>query len=158
VDRLKEAAEIIQMVWGSNGKRVSYGGQFFRLNRFKQYTAPKRRIPMYIAAAGKMTAEITGEYAGGLVVAGDPLKQETKEIFNTAQHTAKKKRNSDAKLAWLVESHVSYDPDYDLALKHARTWASTAIEKTLIALGSIRLGLRRKDAKSRMKKLQKRAA
>jgi coenzyme F420-dependent glucose-6-phosphate dehydrogenase len=129
VNRLREAAEIIQLVWGSNGKRVSYGGQFFRLNRFKQYTAPKRRIPMYIAAAGKMTAEIAGEFADGLVVAGDPLKQGTKEIFSTAQQAAKKKRNSDAKLAWLVESHVSYDPDYDRALKHARTWASTAIEK-----------------------------
>ncbi len=74
VERLKESAEIIRMIWDSGGKRVSYGGQHFRLNQMKLYTMPQTRIPMYIAAAGKHTARIAGRYADGLVVTGGAAK------------------------------------------------------------------------------------
>lgn len=128
VQRLKEAAEIIRKIWSSGGKSVSYGGQHFRLNRFKLYSMPSTKIPIYIAAAGQSTARLAGKFGDGLVTTGDPLKQENKEFFSTATQEAKRAKGSDAKLGWLVEVRISYDKDYNKALKHARTWQATAIE------------------------------
>ncbi len=58
----------------------------------------------------------------------EPLKQEAKELYDAAKEEARKVRGNGAKLARLVEIRLSFDKDYDLALKHARTWAATAIE------------------------------
>lgn len=127
--RLREAAEIIRMTWDSGGKRVTYGGQHFRLNSMKLYSMPKNKIPVYIAAAGMKTARIAGEFADGLVTTGDPFGEEKKQLYSAALQEAKRKRGSDAKLGWLVEIFISYDKDYWKALKHARTWAAVAIEK-----------------------------
>jgi coenzyme F420-dependent glucose-6-phosphate dehydrogenase len=129
VQRLKEAVEIIRLIWNSGGKRVSYGGQHFRLNQMKLYSMPQNRIPIYIAAAGKSTARIAGKYVDGLVTAGEPLKDENKEIYNIALLEAKRERGSDAKLGWLAEIYISYDKDFKKALRHARTWAATAIDQ-----------------------------
>ncbi len=129
VGRLKEAAEIIRLIWDSGGKRVSYGGQFFRLNKMKLYTMPQNKIPVYIATAGKYTAQVAGKFADGLITTGEPLKEKAKELYNVAMEEARRKNGSSAKLGWLVEIRISFDKDYDKALKHARTWAATAIDQ-----------------------------
>jgi coenzyme F420-dependent glucose-6-phosphate dehydrogenase len=126
--RLQEAIEIIRNIWNSGGKRVSYGGQHFRLNRMKLYSLPPTKIPIYVAAAGEMTARIAGKYGDGLVTTGEPLRNQNKEFYNMALEEAKRARGPDAKLGWLVEIRLSYDKDYKKALKHARTWAATAID------------------------------
>jgi len=128
VKRLKEAADIIRQIWNSGGRRISYGGQHFRLNRFKLYSMPPTKIPIYIAAAGESTARLAGRFGDGLVTTGKPLSQKNKEFFNAASEEAKRAKGSDAKLGWLVELWISYDKNYDKALRHARTWAATAIE------------------------------
>jgi coenzyme F420-dependent glucose-6-phosphate dehydrogenase len=128
VSRLQETAEIIRMIWDSGGKRVSYGGQHFRLNKMKLYSMPKNKIPIYIAAAGKRTARLAGKYGDGLVTTGDPFKEQNKWLYSAALEEAKRENGSDAKLGWLIEIRISYDKDYNKALKHARIWAATAID------------------------------
>ena len=129
VERLKESAEIIRLIWDSGGKRVSYGGQFFRLNKMKLYTMPQNKISIYIAAAGEYTARVAGKLADGLITTGEPLKEKAKELYKVATEEVRRKNGSDAKLGWLVEIRISYDKDYNKALKHARTWAATAIDQ-----------------------------
>jgi len=129
VERLKESVEIIRMIWDSGGNRISYGGQFFRLNRMKLYTMPKNKIPLYIATAGKNTARVAGKFADGLITTGEPFKEEVRDLYNTAMEEARRKNGSSAKLGWLVEIWISYDKDYNKALKHARTWAAVAIDQ-----------------------------
>lgn len=90
VQRLREATEIIRMIWASGGKRIRYGGQSFRLNQMKLYTMPQNRIPIYIAAAGENTARIAGKYGDGLVTTGDPLKPRTKDLYNIALQEARR--------------------------------------------------------------------
>jgi len=88
IDRLKEAAEIIRMIWESGGRRVSYGGQQFRLNKLKLYSPPQNKIPIYIAADGKGKAKLAGRYGDGLVTTGEPLKEENREFYNAALEEA----------------------------------------------------------------------
>jgi coenzyme F420-dependent glucose-6-phosphate dehydrogenase len=49
VGRLREAIEIIQLLWG--GDFVTYEGTYYKIKTAKLYTKPKTKIPMYVATS-----------------------------------------------------------------------------------------------------------
>ena len=64
-DMLAEAVEMIRALW--NGEEQSHWGEFFTIEQAQLFTLPDQLPPIYIAASGKSSAEMAGEYGDGLI-------------------------------------------------------------------------------------------
>ncbi|MDG6902736.1 MAG: TIGR03557 family F420-dependent LLM class oxidoreductase [Nitrososphaerota archaeon] len=123
-ERLKEALEIITGLW--KGEFMDYPGFFYRLVSAKLYTPPKTKIPIFVAAGGKRTAELAGTYADGVIGFSGG-----KDAMNAAVDAAKKHGKSESDFGRLIEFKCSYDKDYQRALDSTRVWTSTMVKGIL---------------------------
>jgi coenzyme F420-dependent glucose-6-phosphate dehydrogenase len=126
VGRLREAIEIIQLLWG--GDFVTYEGTYYNIKTAKLYTKPKTKIPMYVATSNATVAEIAGEKCDGILTNPRGLENYL-EIVNAFERGAKKAGKDPSKLSKCLEFKVSYDYDYDRAYRSALFWAPTAIPR-----------------------------
>jgi len=124
IKRLEEAVEIINLLWSK--EFVTYDGNYYKIHKAKLYTKPKEKIPIYIATANKAVAKIAGKYADGIMVNPRGLEN-YEEIVSSMEKEAKRRNRDPNELKKLMEFKVSYDVDYDKALKSTRFWASSAI-------------------------------
>jgi coenzyme F420-dependent glucose-6-phosphate dehydrogenase len=116
--RLREALEIITRLW--NGQFEDYSGLFYQLHNAKLYTKPKTKIPILVAAGGKYSAELAGEFGDGIIgFSGE------EDVLRTALDTARKHGKDPDQFQRLIEFKCSYDPDYEKALGSVRIWRST---------------------------------
>ncbi|MEM4573322.1 MAG: TIGR03557 family F420-dependent LLM class oxidoreductase [Candidatus Caldarchaeum sp.] len=126
VQRLKEAIEIIQLLW--RGDFVDYDGMYYKIKSAKLYTKPKTKIPIYVATSNATVAEIAGEYCDGIIT--NPRGMENyMSIVNALERGAKKAGKDLSKLSKCLEFKVSYDHDYERAYRAALFWAPTAIPR-----------------------------
>jgi len=117
VEMLEEAVIVIKRLW--SGDFVSFEGEYYRLKKAKLYTKPDKPIKIYVAAGGPKVAELAGRYADGLLL--DSLDRAN--LFRAFENGAKKAGKEVASLEKVAEIMVSYDEDYDAALKACRFWA-----------------------------------
>jgi len=128
VGRLREAVEIIRLLW--RGGFVDYEGKYYRLVRAKLYTPPRRNVRLYIATADRRVAEVAGEFADGILT--NPRGMDRYEDLIRAMIDAARRAGRDpGQLSKCLEFKVSYDPDFEKALKSALYWAPTAIPREL---------------------------
>ncbi len=126
IGRLEEAVEIIHLLWTK--EFVTYYGNYYKLYKAKLYTKPKHKIPIYIATATKEAARIAGRYGEGILVNPRGLER-FDEIVATMEKEAKKAGRDPKELKKLVEFKISYNVDYEEALRSALFWAPTAIDR-----------------------------
>lgn len=126
VDRLKEAIEIIKSLW--DGDFVNYEGNYYRLKTAKLYTKPRTKIPLYVATSNAKVARIAGMLGDGILTNPRGLER-FKSIVSAMEKGAKEVGRDPSKLSKAMEFKVSYDVDYDRALKSAMFWAPTAIPR-----------------------------
>lgn len=146
--RTKEAIEIIKMLWeagrdakesnkgkreeGAEGKEgfVQYNGQYFHIRNARLYTPPKTKIPLYMAAAGKQSAQIAAKYADGIITYLNPTDAENiLNLFNeTADKEGRAKEQNISSLPKIAEYKVSYSEEYDSALRSANFWRGTLVK------------------------------
>jgi coenzyme F420-dependent glucose-6-phosphate dehydrogenase len=124
LERLKESVEIIRALWSSDF--VKYGGRFYSLSGANLYTKPRTRIPIYLAANGPKAAALVGKYADGYVTISPTLPR-FKELWSIIERAAKNAGRDPAKISRHIELWVSYNEDYDKAVKAARKWKSSLI-------------------------------
>jgi len=126
VERLEEAVEIIQALW--RGDFVTYEGKYYRLRTAKLYTKPKGRIPLYIATSHRRVAELAGRLGDGILTNPRGLERFS-ELVSAMEDAARRAGRDPSKLSKCLEFKVSYDLDYDRALKSALFWGATAIAR-----------------------------
>jgi coenzyme F420-dependent glucose-6-phosphate dehydrogenase len=126
VERLEEAVKIIQLLW--KGDFVNYEGKYYKLDKAKLYTKPKQKIPTYIATSNPRVAEMAGRYCDGILTNPRGLERYL-QLIRAMERGAKKAGRDPSKLSKCMEFKVSYDVNYDKALKSAMFWASTAIPR-----------------------------
>ncbi len=126
VDRLEEAVDIITALW--KGGFVTYDGKYYRLDKAKLYTLPKSKIPIYLATSNPKVAAIAGRKCEGILTNPRGLEK-YKEIIEAMEKAAAKTGRDHSKLKKCIEFKVSYDVDYNRALKSAMFWAPTAIPR-----------------------------
>ncbi|MEM2123213.1 MAG: TIGR03557 family F420-dependent LLM class oxidoreductase [Candidatus Bathyarchaeia archaeon] len=120
VEMLEEAIIIIKMLW--NGGFVDFNGKYYTLKRAKLYTRPDKPVRIYVAAGGPRVAELAGRLADGIILLPDLEKI---KVLNDAFLAGAKKAGRDSKsLDRIVEILVSYDEDYEKALKSCRRLAA----------------------------------
>ena len=121
--RLKDALEIITRLWSGNFE--DFHGFFYQLHKAKLYTAPRTKIPIFVAAGGKGTARLAGEYGDGLI--GFSGGDKGDEVLKVAIETAEKHGKGEDHFGRLIEFKCSYSEDYDKALDSVRRWRSTMV-------------------------------
>jgi len=121
IERLEEAVRIMKMLWGAKDF-VTFKGKYYRLRKAKLYTKPETQVPLYVAGFGPKVAKIAGKYADGfLTTLVDPDKFEN-ILLKAVAEGAKETGRDINKIERAVELGVSYDQDFDKAVKKVRFW------------------------------------
>jgi coenzyme F420-dependent glucose-6-phosphate dehydrogenase len=122
VARLEESLQIMKLLWLQSF--VNFKGRYYRLKKANLYTKPTSPPPIYVAASGKTVAKLAGRYADGLLTIPTNEELYRDVIFPALNEGAKSAGRDPEKITKAVEVWVSYDEDYDKALKAARFWAA----------------------------------
>ena len=122
--RLKETLEIVTGLW--KGGFQDYSGFFYRLFNARLYTPPKTKIPIFVAAGGRHSAELAGTYGDGVIGFSGG-----EDVMQLAVEAAKKHGKSEDSFGRLIEFKCSYDHDYQRALDSTRVWTSTMVKGIL---------------------------
>jgi len=126
IERFEEAVQIIKLLWSKTF--VDFSGKYFKLRKANLYTKPEKFPTLYIAAGGPKMARLAGKYADGLITFFQPEQVVSKDfyqrhLFDPLEESARENQR-DPKLAKLIQVEVSYDADYDKALKACKFWNS----------------------------------
>jgi coenzyme F420-dependent glucose-6-phosphate dehydrogenase len=124
-ERLAEAVQIMRLLWSN--EFASFRGKYYRLQKANLYTKPKQPIPLYIAANGPTVAELAGQYADGFLTLPFPDNYYTDVLFPAVERGAKSTGRDSKNIEKLMELQISYDEDYDKAVRSARWWAPTVM-------------------------------
>jgi len=124
VEMLEEAIIVIKKLWDDDF--VSFEGKYYRLKKAKLYTKPNKPIKIYVAAGGPKVAELSGRYADGLLLGPGSLDQ-AKNLFRAFGDGVKKAGRDPKSLEKVAEILVSYDENYEAALKACRFWAGSML-------------------------------
>lgn len=122
VEMLEEAIIVIRKLWDHSF--VSFEGKYYRLRKANLYTKPDKPIKIYVAAGGPRVAELAGRHADGLLVGPGNLERPEK-LFRAFENGAKKAGKDPASLEKVAEIPVSYDEEYEAALKACKFWAGS---------------------------------
>ena len=120
VEMLEEAIIVIKKLW--DDEFVSFEGKYYRLKKAKLYTKPDKPIKIYVATGGPKVAELAGRHADGILLGPGSLDQ-AKNLFRAFENGARKAGRDPTSLEKVAEILVSYDEDYEAALKACRFWA-----------------------------------
>ena len=126
--RTKEAIQIIRELWRQGADHegfVNFHGEYFHIHNAKLYTPPISKIPIYMAAAGKMATKIAAKYSDG-VISYLSLAQ-VGEVLRNFDTDAKKAHRDLDPLEKIAEYKVSFSEDYDEAFRSATFWRATLI-------------------------------
>ena len=123
-ERLKETLEIVTRLW--KGDFQDYSGLFYRLFNAKLYTPPRKKIPIFVAAGGKRSADLAGTYGDGVIGFSGG-----KDAMKAAVEAAKNHGKSEDSFGRLIEFKCSYDKDHQRALDATKVWTSTMVKGIL---------------------------
>lgn len=123
-ERLKETLEIVTGLW--KGGFQDYHGFFYRLFNAKLYTTPKHKIPIFVAAGGKRSADLAGTYGDGVIGFSGG-----KDAMRAAVESAKAHGKDEDSFGRLIEFKCSYDKDHQRAIDSTKVWTSTMVKGVL---------------------------
>lgn len=76
--RMKEYVECVRLMM--SGEKVNYSGEFFKVSNFKMLNAPKRQVPIFLAAVNKRMLALAAEKADGVILYLRPLQELKKTV------------------------------------------------------------------------------
>ena len=130
--RLKEAVEVIRRLWA--GERVTFAGDYYRLERATVYDRPAVPVPLYVAASGPAAARLAGRAAEGLIcTSGKGRALYTDTLLPALAEGATRAGRETGGVDLMIEMKVSFDPDRARAMADTLNWAALALspeEKT----------------------------
>ncbi len=121
--RLEEALVLIRRLWTE--ERVDFAGEFYATAGATVYDRPDPPVPVLVAAAGPLAAELAGLEGDGLICTSgkDPA------LYRTLLDGYRRGRDAAAgpEGRRMIEVKVSYDRDPARARGDCRPWAALAI-------------------------------
>lgn len=126
---LREAIKLIKKLWKE--KWVTFTGEYYWVKDSRLYTKPDEPIPIYIAAAGKQSAELAGEEGNGLITTESNIDKIRNNLI-PAFEKGERKREQDQKATINKEIVLfipaSYDEDEEKSLQSIRFWRGSMIK------------------------------
>ncbi|MCD6564163.1 MAG: TIGR03557 family F420-dependent LLM class oxidoreductase [Thermoproteales archaeon] len=124
IERLEEAIIIIKKLWYES--RITFKGKYWNLIKANLYTKPKEKIPIYVAGTGVMSARVAGRHGDGFITVPHVAYNFDKVMRSLRKGLKESDRKiEDFKL--IMHMMISYDEDFDKALKATRCWAATVL-------------------------------
>lgn len=124
--RLEEAIKIIKKLW--NQDWVDFEGTYYTIKKSNLYTKPETKIPLYVAALGRRSAELAGAEGDGLVTNElDPVLIKER-LLPAFEHGAKQAGKDPDSMLRAVLMPASYDEDRQKALESIGYWKGAAIK------------------------------
>jgi len=124
LERTIEAVQIIKLLWKE--RFVDFEGKYFRLKKANLYTRPIKKIPIYFAAFGPRASKAAGKF-GDALMTFDSDREKARKIFSAFEEGVRESGRSVENLPKMIEMKISYDEDYDKALKSMFIWKISAI-------------------------------
>ena len=124
VEMLEEALIVIKKLWTEDF--VTFNGKHYRLKKANLYTKPNRPLKIYVATAGPRVAEMAGKLADGLLLC-QPTLETAGKLIRAFERGAEKEGKDLSSLEKVVEVTVSYDEDYEAAVKSCRFWNGSMV-------------------------------
>ena len=139
---LKEAVEIIRLLWG--GKLANFSGEYYQVENARLYTLPDELPPIAVAASGSNAAKLAAEIGDAFV--GTSADAEIINVFNRSGGSGKP-RYGELTVCWAEDQDQAEETAYklwpisglngpllsELALPAYFEQASTMIDKTAVA-------------------------
>jgi coenzyme F420-dependent glucose-6-phosphate dehydrogenase len=122
-ERLVEAVKIMRSLFVEDF--VSFKGKYYTLNNASLYM--KSHVPIFISGFGPKMARIAGEIGDGFITMLKPLDYVKSVLFSAVKEGARASGKSFEEITKVIELDVSYDEDYNNALKPLRFWAATLL-------------------------------
>lgn len=124
-ERLVEAIQIMRKLWTE--EFVTFHGKYYTLNTANLYM--KAAVPIVVAGFGPKMAKIAGEMGDGFLTIIKPLDYIKKTLFPAVETGARSSGRTLDDITKVIEINMSYDEDYDKALKPLRFWAPTLLDE-----------------------------
>jgi coenzyme F420-dependent glucose-6-phosphate dehydrogenase len=128
-EQLVEAIEIIERLWSEDF--VTFEGKYYKLKNANLYTKPKKPTKIYMAAIGPKSGKIAGRMTDGLYTFPAPREYFLEKLFPAFNEGLKEAGKNSEEADKGIEFLISYDPDYDQALKQIEHWRSSLISDVL---------------------------
>jgi G6PDH family F420-dependent oxidoreductase len=139
---LKEAVEIIRLLW--SGKQENFSGGYYQVENARIYTLPDDLPPIALAGSGPNAAKLAGEMADGFV--GTTADADVIDVFDRSGGSGKP-RYGELTVCWAEDQNQAEETAYklwpisglngplmsELALPAYFEQAATMIDKTAIA-------------------------
>ena len=113
LSRLWEAIEIIKKLF--SGKEVKHKSESFTLEKTRLWTLDERP-PIYVSAAGPLTAKRAGREVDGIITPGAPVEK-VAQLYARADEGAREVGKPEPEK--ILQLHLSWADDYDDALRNA---------------------------------------
>jgi alkanesulfonate monooxygenase SsuD/methylene tetrahydromethanopterin reductase-like flavin-dependent oxidoreductase (luciferase family) len=140
IQRLREAIECIQLLWGASPRHpANFEGRFYTLrNAFLQIQPQQQpHPPIYLGALGPKTRELTGALADGWYPWLSPLSLYANWIKDI-ERGVKQTERSLAEIDTVARVYVALAEDYDVAVNAVEKTVKTALileKRSLTQLG-----------------------
>jgi coenzyme F420-dependent glucose-6-phosphate dehydrogenase len=128
IEKFEEAVQVIKLLWSKTF--IEFSGKYYQLRKANLYTKPEKPPPLYIATGGPKMSRLAGKYADGLITFIQPEQSENfyqRRLFRPLEESARENKRDPSKFEKVVMVEVSYDEDYDRALKACRFWSSECL-------------------------------
>ncbi len=124
--RLREAVRLMRALW--KDERVTFDGDYYRVEDATIYDRPEGGVPVYVAAGGPTMAKYAGRVADGLIcTSGKGMDLYTDKLLPAAiDGLSTNERPVDA-ISRMIEIKLSYAPTREEALENTRFWAPLSL-------------------------------
>ena len=125
---LREAIKLIKKLWKEEW--VTFRGEYYWVKDSRLYTKPSEHIPIYIAAAGKQSAQLAGEEGDGLITTEsniEKIRNNRIPAFEKGERKREQDHNSINKERVLFIP-ASFDEDEEKSLQSIRFWRGSMIK------------------------------
>lgn len=123
--RLGEAIGLIRRLWTED--RVTYEGEWYRVDRATVYDRPDTPIPIHVAASGPLAAKLVGRVGDGFICTSGKKPELYDELLAAVAEGAVSAGRDPDEIEKMIEIKVSYDEDLDRARDACGWWAALAL-------------------------------
>jgi len=122
---VEEACHIMRQLWA--GEVVNFQGSHFQIKQARLYTRPRKPIPLYIASHGPALAKLAGRIADGYLTLPVGKRHIQDVLLPEVEKGAREVGRDPSEIEKVIEIEVSFDDDYEKAVKGCRRWAGTLV-------------------------------
>jgi coenzyme F420-dependent glucose-6-phosphate dehydrogenase len=124
--RFREAVKIIRQLWSE--ERVTFQGDYYRLDRATIYDRPEVPVPLWLAGSGPQVTKYAGRAGDGYITTSGKGKElYTDTLLPAVRAGAEASGRQLGDLDLMMEVKVSFDHDLEQAREATRFWGALGL-------------------------------